>query len=113
VAWKATPTAGRLFHIAIETLYTERLVLRAFTEADAGDVFAWASDERVTKFLSFRPHGSIDETKEVLAGWIEAYDDEDHYGWAIEFEGRVIGRIQTDYVSRRHRRCEVGYYYWL
>jgi len=100
----------------METLRTERLVLREFTQGDAADIFAWACDERVTKFLSFRPHASIEATREVLAGWIAAYDDEDHYSWAIEYGGRVIGRIQTDYVSRRHRRCELGYYmgydYW-
>jgi len=94
----------------IETLYTRRLVLRGFTREDAADVFAWASDERVTKFLSFRPHRSLEATKEALAQWIAAYGDGDHYGWAIELGGRVIGRIHTNYVSRRHRRCELGYY---
>ena len=103
-------------HSTIETLYTPRLTMRAFTEADAEDIFSWASDARVTKFLSFLPHENIEKTKEALAGWIGEHNNEDHYGWAIVFEGRVIGRIHTNYVSRRHRRCEVGYYighdYW-
>jgi len=102
--------------VMTEPLYTPRLALRAFTEADAEDIFAWASDERVTKFLSFMPHESIGATKEALAGWIGEHANEDHYSWAIEFGGRVIGRIHTNYVSRRHRRCELGYYigydYW-
>jgi len=105
---------GRLFNI--ETLYTQRLTLRAFTEADAEDIFAWVSDERVTMFLGWQPHESIEETRQVLAEWISVHTDEDSFSWAIEFGGRVIGRIQTDYVSGRHRRCEVGYYighdYW-
>jgi len=70
----------------------------------------------VTKFLGFLPHESLEASKEALMGWIAEYDGEDHYGWAIELDGRVIGRIHTNYVSRRHRRCEVGYYigydYW-
>jgi ribosomal-protein-alanine N-acetyltransferase len=68
-----------LFRITIETLYTERLTLRPFTSSDASDIFSWASDPRVTMFLGFQPHESIDRTKEVLAGWIAAYDDENHY----------------------------------
>jgi len=100
----------------IATLSTPRLTLRPFTDADAEDIFAWASDARVTKFLSFRPHESIAETREALAGWIADQESDDFYGWAIVFGGRVIGRIKTDYVSRRHRRCELGYYlghdYW-
>ena len=100
----------------METLYAKRLILRKFIESDAADIFLWARDERVTKYLSFQPHESIYTTKKVLAGWIAEYDDEDHYSWAIEFSGRVIGRIHTNYVSRRHKRCELGYYigydYW-
>ena len=102
--------------IAIEPLHTPRLILRAFTEADAEDVFAWAGDARVTMFLGWQPHESIEATRQVLAGWIAEYANEDHYDWAIEFGGRVIGRIHTNYVSRGHRRCELGYYighdYW-
>lgn len=94
----------------MQPLHTPRLTLRAFTESDAEDIYAWASDERVTKFLGWLPHESIDKTKEVLAGWIAKYSDTDYYGWAIVFEGKVIGRVTTNYVSRGHRRCEVGYY---
>ena len=100
----------------MQTLHSDRLLLRAFAETDAEDIFAWAGDARVTKFLSFRPHESLAETKQVLAGWISEYANEDHYSWAIEFDGKVIGRIHTNYVSRRHKRCEigchVGYDYW-
>jgi len=100
----------------METLHTERLILRAFTESDAEDIFAWASDARVTMFLGWRPHESIDATREALAKWIAEYANEENYDWAIECGGRVIGRIHTNYVSRRHRRYELGYYigydYW-
>jgi len=99
----------------MQTLHTPRLILRAFTETDAEDIFSWASDERVTMFLGWLPHERIEETKQALAGWIGQYEN-DHYGWAIEFGGKVIGRIHTNYVSRQHRRCELGYYighdYW-
>ena len=49
------------------TLETERLILRPFREDDAEDMFyGWASDDEVTKYLTWNTHKSIDETKYIL-----------------------------------------------
>lgn len=45
------------------TLETERLILRSLTINDAEDVFEWTNDERVTKYLSYPKHESIETTK--------------------------------------------------
>ena len=44
-------------HIGTKPLETERLALRRFRMADAGDIFAnWAADPEVTRFLKIHSH---------------------------------------------------------
>jgi RimJ/RimL family protein N-acetyltransferase len=46
---------------------TERLLLRPPTEADAEHVFLrYAQDPEVSRYMSWVPHGSIDDTREYL-----------------------------------------------
>jgi ribosomal-protein-alanine N-acetyltransferase len=50
-----------------ERIETARLVLRKPTLADAEPIFQrYASDREVTKFLSWRCHQSIEETRDFL-----------------------------------------------
>lgn len=65
-------------------LETERLVLDAAGPRFAREVYeAYARDEDVTRYLLWRPHGSLDDTLEFLrsarSGWEEGGD----YVWAI------------------------------
>ena len=63
-----------LAHKGTQTIYTERLVLRRFTVDDAQAMYDnWANDERVSRFLSWSPHKSSEETKQLLDGWCDAY----------------------------------------
>ena len=46
---------------------TERLILRRFVIEDAEDMFNnWASDNEVTKYLSWPTHKSINETEDYI-----------------------------------------------
>lgn len=47
----------------IKLLKTQRLLLRWFEESDVEDVFEYASDEVVVKFLTWPPHRNIEYTK--------------------------------------------------
>ena len=45
-------------------LESERLLLRRFKTEDAKDMYNnWASDDEVTKYLTWKTHDSIDRTK--------------------------------------------------
>lgn len=48
-------------------LETKRLVLRPVCLADAKDMYEYASDPQVTKWLSFPTHQTLDESKEASA----------------------------------------------
>ena len=71
-------------HIGTKPLETERLALRRFRMADAGDIFAnWAADPEVTRFWGWEPHPDITMTQSLLKQWIRQYEDAAYYHWAI------------------------------
>lgn len=101
-----------LKHIGTKTIETERLILRQFKEADATDMFNnWASDDTVTKFLSWPTHSDIEVSKELLKMWVNEYRNEEHYNWAIEIKENesVIGSIGLMNIDNNIENCEIGY----
>lgn len=69
-----------LNHIGTKTIETERLILRKYIINDATDMFNnWVSDEEVSKYLAWRAHKSIDETKSILESWILECENRDKY----------------------------------
>ncbi len=98
-------------HKGTKTLYTERLVLRKFTVDDSEDFYNnWGKDERVTRFLSWQPHKSVDETKELLKGWVDAYENDSTYNWAIEYKGAAIGSLSVvGGINEKREFADLGY----
>lgn len=63
---------------------TDNLILRKFKLSDADAMYRnWASDEDVTKFLTWKPIDNVEVSENVIKGWIEEYDNENFYQWAI------------------------------
>lgn len=102
-------TIKHLNHVGTQVLKTERLTLRPFTTDDAKDVFAFTSNPRVTKFLSYDPHEYLDTTVKTLRKWVDDYVMLGTYKWAIELDGVVIGDITV--VERQDAcfRCYLGW----
>lgn len=99
-----------LTHKGTKTLHTERLILRRFTVEDAEDMFDnWANDEKVTRYLTWQPHESVDFTRQLLGGWVEAYDSAKTYNWAIQLDGKVVGGISVVRMSDKCEYAELGY----
>ena len=97
-------------HLGTQPLQTPRLLLRRFTLDDAQAMFAlWCNDPQVTRFLSWPPHGTIDNTKRLLKSWRQRYEDTMFYNWCIEFEGLPIGGIDLIMRSAKSLRAELGY----
>lgn len=90
-------------------LITERLILRPCTEADAEDLYAYAKDPRVGLAAGWRPHDSLEMTRERIRSALEAPDD---FALADKDSGRLIG---TAGFTGRHRKelpgpdDEIGY----
>ena len=97
-------------HLGTQPLQTPRLLLRRFTMDDAQNMFdLWCNDPEVTRFLSWGPHGTIDNTKRLLKSWRQRYEDTMFYNWCIEFEGLPIGGIDLIMRSEKSLRAELGY----
>jgi len=71
-------------HMGTVKIQTKRLLLRRFTERDTSAAYDnWTSDEKVTEFLRWPTHRSIDITRSVIRDWINSYKNVDFYQWAI------------------------------
>ncbi len=99
-------------HLGTRALTTERLTLRRFEIEDAEDAFYnWCHDEEVTKYLTWKPHESVEATKEILEDWIANYAKSDFYQWAIELNEseQVIGSISVVNIDETVGSFEIGY----
>ena len=99
-------------HQGTKTIETERLILRCFTVADAEGFFHnVTSDPEVNRFLTWPLHESAEDTRKLLAGWAERYENPERYCWAIVLKETedVIGTIAAPTVKNRVEAVEVTY----
>ncbi len=88
--------------IILDVIKTERLNLRTLRLDDAGLIFdRMAQDAEVTRFLSWSPHQSIDETISFLKERLAAQEKSNGYCFAITLkdDNSPIGMIML----RRHK----------
>ncbi len=99
-----------LTHKGTQTLKTERLTLRRFALDDAPAMFRnWVNDPRVTRYLTWEPHGNMDVTQDILDGWCALYQNPAYYHWGIEYEGQLIGGINVVRQNEANEVAELGY----
>ena len=53
---------------------TERLLLRPIEESDASEIYEYYQDPAVTRYLTFPPHPSIDDTLRVIRAFYLSYE---------------------------------------
>ena len=89
---------------------TNRLLLRRFVIEDADKMFDnWANDSEVTKYMTWNPHESVEQTKAILKMWIKDYEKPNTYRFAITLKqtNELIGSI--DVVGYVNGYPEIGY----
>ena len=65
--------------------------------ADAETIFAeYAQDTEVAKYMIWRPHLDIEESRDFIRRCISAWKDDNAYPWVItrKSDGRLIGMIE-------------------
>ncbi|MBP3857797.1 MAG: GNAT family N-acetyltransferase [Ruminiclostridium sp.] len=68
----------------MKRLETERLILRAVEESDTRAVFEnWANDPQVTRYMTWNPHRSIEDTRMIMDYWLSEYGKDTTYRWVI------------------------------
>lgn len=101
-----------LRHAGTQELSTERLILRRYTMDDASLMFHnYCSDPDVTKYLIWKPHQSIDDSRSILHSWVTEYDNPRFYHWAIEYKKirEPIGSISAVASNEQQKSVEIGY----
>lgn len=93
----------------IPTLKTERLILRRMEKSDYKDVFAYASDARVSEYLLWSPHTDISQTKSYLRNIDAKYKRAEFYDWGIVYDGSLIGTVGFTSLDTANNVGEIGY----
>lgn len=92
-----------------ERLHTERLVLRRPRWEDAEEIFCgYAQDEEVVRYLTWRPHRTVDETRQWLRRAAEDWEAGRCFRWVLtrRREDRAIGMVE---LRPDGHRVELGY----
>lgn len=92
-----------------EVLETTRLILRPPVIKDAEAIFAkYAQDSEVTKYLIWRAHKGVDETKAFVEGCICGWKTETCFPWVVmrKEDNELIGMIELRIVGNE---ADLGY----
>lgn len=92
-------------------LETERLLLRKLTLADANDVFAYARDPEIAKYVPWESHKSLGDTYTFLNTVVTDYENARVNNWALVYkpENRVVGTAGYLWWKPQRRSAEIGY----
>lgn len=100
-------------HLGTKTLETKRLILRKTIESDAEPMFRnWASDSRVTKFMTWYPYKSAQELHDTYHKYLlENQKKDDFYDWKIVLKetDEPIGAIGVVNSREDIESVEIGY----
>jgi len=102
-------TMKPLNHTGTQEIKTNRLILRRFVYDDCNDVYTYASNPDVVRFLSYHPHKNIEITKEIVGKWVKSYESSKTYHWAVVFNKKVIGNIEAMNVDDDSFSCHFGW----
>lgn len=79
-----------------ESMHTERLFLRKPRLQDATAIFeGWAQDQEVTRYLTWRAHMHLEQTKEFVQSCLLAWENQTRFPYSITLKenGAIIGMI--------------------
>jgi len=91
-----------------ESLTTSRLLLRKPRKEDAPLILAaYAQDPEVTRYLTFRPHRDLRDTREAVERFLEGWRSRTSFCWLIftRHDEKLIGAI----AARHDQGINLGY----
>ncbi|CAM3108517.1 GNAT family protein [Paenibacillus sediminis] len=95
----------------LPVLETERLILRKLRLEDLEDMYSYASDEELTKYVTWDTHQSMSDTEQFMNYVLQQYANKSVAPWAIEYKqnGKMIGTIDFVWWKPDHKIAEIGY----
>ena len=95
----------------IPTLETPRLVMREMRAGDCFDMYEYAKNREVTKYLTWSPHPDSEYTKAYLCNLKNHYKMGMFYDWALVLkeEEKMIGTCGFTRFDLANNSAEIGY----
>lgn len=92
-------------------LETDRLLLRKITIDDVEMMHAYASNEEVSKYVTWDTHYSLSDTQMFVEFVLHQYETKKIAPWGIEYKqnGTFIGTIDFVNWQPKHKIAEIGY----
>jgi ribosomal-protein-alanine N-acetyltransferase len=93
------------------TLESDRLILRKLALSDADDIFAYASDPEVTKYMLWDTHTAVDDSRRFISTKLKQYEKDETGEWGITLKenGKLVGAMGIASVDMDHEKAEIGY----
>jgi ribosomal-protein-alanine N-acetyltransferase len=92
-------------------LETDRLLLRKVTFDDLLDFYEYSSDPQVAEYTSWEPHTSIEQSRKIIAGYVENYAKGEVAPWGLVYkaEKKFLGTVGYLYWNPLHFVAQVGW----
>lgn len=103
---------NKFYNLELPIIETRRLVIRPFVIEDSEGMYHnWASDPRVTKYLTWQNHKNVEETKSIIERWINDFNNSSSITYGIEYRenSEIIGSINCFNVDLTFKKAEIGY----
>lgn len=95
-------------------LETKNLELRKIKIDDYKDIYScWTSDYEVSKYVTWSPHKSAEDTKKLVNYWVNDYNNDNSFRWLVTTKDKneIIGMIDAISINMQYMTVEVGYCY--
>lgn len=98
-------------NFVLPIIETKRLILRKFSKKDLNDLYEYASDNKVTQYLSWNTYKNIDMATEYIEHIIEKYTKNEIAPWGIEWKenSKLVGSIDFVQYDKKNFSAEIGY----
>ena len=99
------------YFASLPVLDAGEVFLRPLTRKDAEDIYCYASDPEVARYVLWSPHRSISDTRRYLRFVRAMYREGLPSSWGIVLKktGRVVGSIGWMAWNPENRSAEIGY----
>lgn len=92
---------------------TEQLILRPWLEADAEDLYLYASDPDIGPIAGWLPHQDIEESKSAINNYFSLRPQA--YAVCLKIDNRAIGAIELKLavdsdIAQSDDECELGFW---
>lgn len=90
---------------------TKRFILRKYTKNDIEDLYEYASDNKVTQYLSWDTYKNIDMAVKYIEDVLLKYSKNEIAPWGIAWKenSKLVGSIDFVKYDKKSFSAEIGY----